>query len=95
MKIIEIQPGQGKIDVDLEIVSVDEPREFDKFGKKLRVANAVAKDDSGEITLSLWNEDIDKVKQGMKIKIANGYCSEFKGERQLSAGKFGSISVVE
>lgn len=95
MKIIEIQPGQGKIDVDLEIVSIDEPREFDKFGKKLRVANAVAKDDSGEITLSLWNEDIEKVKQGMKIKIVNGYCSEFKGEKQLSAGKFGSIEVVE
>lgn len=95
MKISEINSGQGKIDVEAEVTSVDEPREFDKYGKKLRVANAMIKDDSGEIKLTLWNDEIDKVQQGMKIKITNGYCSEFKGEKQLSAGKFGSMEVLE
>ncbi len=94
MKTNELQPNQGKVDIELEIISIDEPREFEKYGKTLRVANAVAKDDVGEIKLSLWNEDIDKVKAGQKIKISNGYVSEFKGEKQLSTGKFGSIEIL-
>ncbi len=94
MKITELQPGQGKVDVEVKITSIDEPREFEKYGKTLRVANAVAKDDTGEIKMSLWNDDIDKIKAGQKIKITNGYVSEFKGEKQLSMGKFGSFEVL-
>ena len=94
MKISELQSGQGKIDIEVEIVSVDEPREFNKFGRTGKVANAKAKDDSGEITMSLWNEQCDLVKPGMKVKIINGWCSEYQGEKQLSTGKFGRLEVV-
>ncbi len=94
MKISEINPNQGNIDTTIEIVSVDEPREFEKYGKKLRVANAIAKDDSSEIKLTLWNDDIDKVKAGMVIHITNGYCTEFQGEKQLTTGKFGKFEVI-
>ena len=94
MKISEIQAGQGNIDVTIEVTSVEEPREFEKYGKKLRVANAMAKDDSGEIKLTLWNEDIDNVKEGMTLHITNGYASEFKGEKQLTTGKFGKFEVL-
>ncbi len=94
MKISELQPGQGNVDVEIEIVSIDEPKQFEKYGRTLRVANALAKDDSGQIKLSLWNEDIDKVKAGQKVKITNGYVSEFQGERQLSTGKYGSMEIL-
>ena len=94
MKISELQPQQGNINVEVEVLSIEEPREFDKYGKTLRVANAQVKDDSGEIKMSLWNEDIDKVKPGMKLKIENGYCSEFKGEKQFTTGKFGKFEVI-
>ena len=45
--------------------------------------------------MTLWNEDVDKVNQGDKIHLQNGWCSEFKGEVQISSGKFGKIEVVE
>ncbi|MAF34345.1 DNA-binding protein [Candidatus Woesearchaeota archaeon] len=93
MKISEVQPGQGNIDVEVEVVSLDEPRSFEKFGKQGRVCNATVKDDSGEIKLTLWNDDIDKVKAGMKIKLTNGYCNEFRGESQLTTGKFGKLEI--
>jgi len=95
MEIKDIQAGQGKIDVVVEIVSVDEPRQFEKFGRSGKVANAMAKDASGEIKMSLWNEQVDMVKPGMKIHVVNGWCSEFRGEKQLSTGKFGKLEVVE
>jgi len=93
--ISELKTGQGKVDVEAEIVSIEEPREYDKFGKKFRVANATIKDDSGEIKVSFWNDEIEKVAVGKKIKITNGYVSEFKGEKQLSAGKFGTLEVLK
>lgn len=95
MKLSELQAGQGKIDVEVEIVDVSEPREFNKFGRTGKVANATAKDDSGQIKMSLWNEQVDLVKPGMKVKIINGWCSEYQGEKQLSTGKFGRLEIVE
>jgi len=94
MKISELKPGQGKVDIDVEIMSLEEPRAFNKFGNEIKVANAIVKDDSGEIKMSFWNQDIDKVKPGMKIKVTNGYVSEFKGEKQLSTGKFGKFEAI-
>jgi replication factor A1 len=94
MKISELNAGQGNIDVTVEVISIEEPREFDKYGKKLKVANATIKDDSGEIKMTLWNDDIEKVKEGMTLHITNGYCSEFKDEKQITTGKFGKFEVL-
>lgn len=94
MNTKEIRPRQGKIEIELEIVDISEVREFSRMGSKGRVCSATAKDDSGQITLTLWNDEIDVVKVGDKVKISNGYCSEFQGERQLSAGKYGKLEVL-
>jgi len=95
MNISELQARQGKVDIDVEVVSMDPVREFNKFGKSGRVCNATVKDSTGEIKLTLWNEDIDKVKPGMKIHVENGYVNEWQGEKQLSTGKFGKLEVLE
>ena len=94
LKIVDLKPRQGKVEIEAEVISIDEPREFEKFGRKGKVANAKIKDDSGEISLTLWNEDVDKVKVGDKIKITNGYVNEFQGEKQLTAGRFGKLEVI-
>jgi len=95
MKISELSVGQGKVDVEGIASNIGETRVFNKFGRELKVANAMLEDDSGKIKISLWNDEIMKVSNGKKIKIINGYCSEFQGEKQLSAGKFGKIELVE
>ncbi|MFH1448152.1 MAG: OB-fold nucleic acid binding domain-containing protein [Candidatus Micrarchaeota archaeon] len=96
MKISELKSGIGNVDVEAEVTAIDESRDVvTKFGKKTRVANATIKDDSGEITLSLWGDDIDGVSIGDKVKIENGWVSEFKGAKQISAGRYGKINVVK
>ncbi|MBI4153992.1 DNA-binding protein [Candidatus Woesearchaeota archaeon] len=95
MKVSELKPRQGKVDIVIEVTEILSTKEFQKFGQSGRVATMAAKDDSGTIKLTLWNEEIDKVKVGDKIKITNGYVSEFQGEKQLSAGKFGKLEVVK
>lgn len=95
MDIKDVQANKGNIEVVAEVVKKEPPRTFEKFGKSGKVCNCLVKDASGQITLTLWNEDVDKVNEGDKIKVQNGWCSEYKGQKQLSAGKFGKIEIME
>ena len=95
MAIKDLQPRQGKVDITVEVTEVSEAREFDKFGRKGRVASAKVKDTTGEVTLTLWNEQVDQVKPGQTIKITNGYVNEYQGEPQLTTGKFGKLEIIE
>lgn len=91
MEISKLNSGQGNVEVEGVITEIGETRTFAKYGKNLTVANAILSDDSGSIKLSLWNDDVKRFKEGDKIKIINGYCSEFQGEKQLTSGKFGRM----
>ncbi len=81
--------------VEGEIVSISEPRDFANQRGSGKVASAALKDKSGEVRVSLWNEQIDQVKEGDKIRIENGWCSEWQGQKQVSTGKQGTMTVVE
>lgn len=94
IKVSDIKAKQGNITVELEVVTVGEARPFATFNGSGKVANAAAKDETGEIKVSLWNDQCTQVREGDRIRIENGYCSEYKGERQLSTGKFGTLTVV-
>lgn len=95
MKISELKVGQGKADIEAVVKQVGDTRSFNKFGRELKVANAIIEDDSGSIKLTLWNDEIMKVKTGDKIKITNGFVNEFNSEKQLTAGKFGKLEVLD
>jgi len=95
VKISELTVRQGNVDVEGTIKEIAEPRSFNKFGRQLRVADAILEDETGTIRLSLWNDDIDKFQVGDKVKITNGYVTEFQGEKQLTAGKFGKMEKLD
>ncbi|MFH1358311.1 MAG: SOSS complex subunit B family protein [archaeon] len=94
MKISELTIGQGNVEVEGTLKEIGETRTFNKFGKELKVANAILKDDSGTIKLTLWNDDVARFNNGDKVKVVNGYVNEFQGEKQLTSGKFGSLEKV-
>jgi len=94
VKIAELTPGTGSVELEAEVVDIETPREINKMGRVLRVANVSIKDDSGTITLVLWNEKIDSVSVGSKIKITNGYVNTWQDKPQLTLGKFGKMDVI-
>jgi ssDNA-binding replication factor A large subunit len=94
MPIKDLQPKQGNVEVEAVVVDKKEAREFNKFGKTGRVCNATIKDSTGKMALTLWNEQVDQVKVGDRIKVTNGYVNEWQGEMQLSTGRFGKIEVL-
>ncbi len=95
MNIKELTPRMGNVELVAEIADIGEVREFNKFGKQGRVATAKLKDETGEIELSLWNEQIDQFGKGDTIKVVNGYVKEYQGEMQLTTGMRGSIELVK
>lgn len=95
MNIKDLLANQGNISLEAKIISKEEPRTFSKFGKEGKVCNAILADSTGEVSLTLWNDDIEKIKVGDTIKLENGWCSEFKGQKQVSSGKFGKLEVVK
>jgi replication factor A1 len=94
MEIKDLKPKTGNINLELEIISKEEPREFNKFGKAGRVCNATGKDDTGEIKITLWNEQIDQINTGDKVSFENAYVNEWQGQLQLSTGKFGTFKII-
>lgn len=95
MTIKDLKPNQGNVDIIADVVDKGEIREFSKFGKSGKVCNATLKDETGEVKLTLWNEDIDLVHIGDKIHIEKGFVNEFRGELQLTKGKFGKMEIIE
>lgn len=95
MNISDLKAGATGVELEAEVSEKSEPREvITKYGKRLNVANAVLKDDTGTIAISLWGNDIANVNVGDHVKITNGYVGEFRGTPQLSTGKYGKIEVV-
>jgi replication factor A1 len=65
-----------------------------RFGNHASVVNALIADETGTIRLCLWNEQINSISNGDTIQIENARASTFRGERQLSIGKSGTLSNI-
>lgn len=92
MKINELKPGMRGVNVEGKIDSVTEPRSVNlRTGGTAQVADALISDETGQIKLSLWDDQINLVKQGDNVAIENGYTQAFRGENSLNIGRYGKI----
>lgn len=95
MKVSELRDRSKVEEIEVEIISKEEPREVSsRYGDPLHVCDATAKDDSGEVKMTLWNEEIEQVNEGDRVRITNGWVSSYRGELQLSSGKYGKLEVI-
>lgn len=85
-----------RVEVEAQVVDKSPTRQVQsKFRDEVyNVADAIVQDDTGTIKLTLWNEQIDMVNVGDRIKIENGYVTSFKSEIQLNVGKYGKLTVL-
>lgn len=92
MKIKEALAQQQATLKNVEITELEDTREFTKRGRTLRVQNGKVKDDSGEMGLALWNEEVDQFEEGDKVDITDGWVKEWQGDLQISSGRSGEIA---
>jgi len=95
MKISEIQRGMSNVSIEGKIVDISEVREVNtRYGRR-SVADAMIEDDSGQIKLSLWENQIQSVRVGDKVSVSGGYVTEFRDVLQLNIPRSGKLEVVE
>jgi len=61
LKIKNIVADMRSVDIVARVAGMYEPREFEKNGKKGKVASMILADDSGTIRLPLWNEEVNLI----------------------------------
>jgi len=91
MKIADVRYGSRDVELVANVKELGEIREVKtKYGRTV-VMNALIEDETGSMKLTLWGNQIDKVKKGDKIRIKGGYVREFNGELFLNVGRNGTL----
>ena len=94
--IQDLRAGMNHVNLKAKVLEVTQPKQvFTRYGNYASLAKAVIADGTGKINLCLWNDQIDAVSAGATVQIENARTSTFKGERQLSLGKTGTVNNIE
>ena len=94
LKITNLSTLSKNVEIIGQIMDIGETREVSTRYGASRVASATIEDETGNITLVVWGDTIDKIKEGDKVKIMKAYVSEWNGKLQLNIGKFGKLIVL-
>ncbi|MGB8779046.1 MAG: hypothetical protein WCD81_00140 [Candidatus Bathyarchaeia archaeon] len=95
-KIGDLKVGMKKISLKAKVLEIPKSRIVQtRYGTTACVSNALIRDETGSMKMSLWNQQIDTVHEGDVIDVKNGKVAWFSGERQLRLGRSGSLSVIE
>jgi len=95
MKISEIKRGSSNVSIQAKVIDISDSRDVQtKYGKR-SVADATLEDDSGQISLTLWEEKISSVKIGDLINVSGAYVTEFRDKIQLNIPRTGKIEIVK
>jgi replication factor A1 len=94
--IQNLRAGMNHVNLKAKVLEVTQPKQvFTRYGNYASLAKALIEDGTGQIKLCLWNDQIDAVSAGTTVQIENARTSTFKGERQLSLGKTGTVSNIK
>lgn len=95
MQIKDLKNGMKGISIEAKVIEKTAPRQvLSRYKDEMyNVATAIISDGTGQIKLTLWNDQINQVEVNDTVKIGQGYVTSFKGEIQLNVGKYGTLNV--
>ncbi len=94
--IQDLRVGMKRVNLKAEVLKVSKPRHLvTRYGNNACLAKALVTDGTGEIKICLWNETVDAVSEGDMVQVGNARVTAFRGEKQLSLGKTGTLEVIE
>jgi replication factor A1 len=97
VKIGELNPSSRAVNVLAKVLSKSEVRNVaaGRDGEPHKVSDALVGDETGCIYLTLWDDNIEKVKDGDTVNIKNGYINLFRGNMRLNVGRYGTLEIAE
>jgi replication factor A1 len=96
-KVGELSPQSRAVNVLAKVVSKTEVRNIaaGRDGEPHKVSDALVGDETGVVYLTLWDDNIEKVKEGDTITVKNGYINLFRGNMRLNVGRYGTLEIAE
>lgn len=96
-KVGELTPSSRAVNVIAKVVSKSELRNITagRDGEPHKVSDALVGDETGCVYLTLWDDNIEKVKEGDTISVKNGYINLFRGNMRLNVGRYGTLEISE
>ncbi|MBI5332298.1 MAG: DNA-binding protein [Candidatus Aenigmarchaeota archaeon] len=92
--ISSLSASSKNVELEASVVQRFEPRLVNTRYGQSRVMNTIIEDSTGNILLTIWGDDIDKVQEGNKIKVKKAYASEWNGKLQLNLSRFGKLLIL-
>ena len=95
--IKELSTDIRRIVVEGEIIEKAIPRTVRsrRRWQDLTVTEATLKDDTDDVVLMLWNEQIKQCAVGDRVRIEGGYLKVYRGMRQMNVGKVGKLITLD
>lgn len=102
IRISSVQPGLSDATIAGEIVSISQPREFQRSdGSQGRLVKGRVKDGSGQIACVMWDSlaeifEKEKLTIGSKIRLSHGYTRlGLSGEVEFHLGSRSTIEILK
>ncbi len=92
VKVDELTPHSRKVFIRVKVVDVEPPQNVEsREGASRSVTEAVVGDETAIIRMTLWDDEVTRVKNGDTIEIHNGYVGLLRGHMRLYIGRYGKL----
>ncbi len=95
MKLSELRPGMEDVELEVEFMSLEEPRKVTTYsGLEHTLVEGVVSDGSVEMGLTVWNEKIEElegIEAGDTLRLVGCFITSFKGELSVNVGRDSEI----
>ncbi|MFW9802895.1 MAG: OB-fold nucleic acid binding domain-containing protein, partial [Candidatus Thorarchaeota archaeon] len=96
-KIADITIEMRDVDVEGKVVQIFPVNTFDRGGKEGRVQNIIIADETAQIRLTFWNEDVDKIadlKVDDVVSVKHVYAKEgYRGGVEIHMGRAAEVVI--
>ncbi|HKM78239.1 MAG TPA: hypothetical protein VJZ03_04125, partial [Candidatus Bathyarchaeia archaeon] len=97
-KIAELTPQNSLVNLKVKVIAKGDRREIKRpTGETVKVSTLMVGDETGMLTLSLWDEKtvlVDELQEGESIHLRNVSIRDRVGELQLNLGRTGEIEKL-
>ena len=88
MKVDELTPRTGRVNMPVKVISLDEPRSMDNG---TMVCEGLVGDETGTVIMSFWNDEIEVAQADVVLDLKDARANLVRGHMRLSLGKKGSM----
>jgi replication factor A1 len=85
----------GSVNIKVTVSNISKPKQI-RTGKGIEheILEVEVKDETGTMTLVLWDAKVIPLKVGDILRVGNGFVTSFKGEWRINVGKYGEITKL-